>query len=405
MSVEFQKSKEQVLHGPYNRFLYALKAPESKRQYPKRLEVFLTFINIDGLSLQEKLFNLYKKAKSDTEWLQDSLIDFIVFQKTRASRGEITESTIPNYYKPVKLFCDMNDIIINWKLVTRGMPRGNHAANDRTPTRDEILQILKYPDIRIKPIILTMISSGIRIGAWDFLQWKHIVPIAGSNNSIVVAKVVVYAGEQEQYYSFITPEAYNALKEWMNFRSSYGEKITGDSWVARDMWKTTNITYGAKLGYARTPVKLKSSGIRNLIAKALFQQNVRPILTEGQKRHEFKTAHGFRKFFKTQAEQCMKAANVEMLMGHDLGISKSYYKPQEKEVMEDYLKAVKNLSIYKNDNTILEKEIDDLREKNENNKHIIKSKLQEKDDALVTLSDQVMKLMEEVQNLKLTKIQ
>ncbi len=109
------------------------------------------------MSLQEKLYNLYKKAKSDTEWLQDSLIDFIVFQKARVSRGEITESTVPNYYKPVKLFCDMNDIIINWKLVTRGMSRGNHAANDRTPSMDEILQILKYPDIRIKLIILILI--------------------------------------------------------------------------------------------------------------------------------------------------------------------------------------------------------------------------------------------------------
>ena len=74
----------------------------------------------------------------------------------------------------------MNGIIINWKLVTRGMPRGNHAANDRTLTLDEIIQILKYPDIRIKPIILTMISSGIRIGAWDYLKWRHIVPIADS---------------------------------------------------------------------------------------------------------------------------------------------------------------------------------------------------------------------------------
>ncbi len=295
----------------------------------------------------------------------------------------------------------MNDIMINWKLVSRGMPRGSHAANDRTPTLEEINQILKYPDIRIKPIILTMISSGIRIGAWDYLRWKHIVPIINPDNSILAAKIIIYAGEPEAYYSFITSEAYEALKEWMEFRSSYGEKITGDSWVMRDLWKTTNITYGAKLGYARTPLKLKSSGIRSLIAKALFQQNVRPVLQEGQKRHEFKTAHGFRKCFKTQSEQHMKAANVEILMGHDLGISKSYYKPQEKEVLEDYLKAVKNLTVQKNnDNIQLEREIDELREKNQNNEHIIKSKLQEKDDALVTLSDQVMILTREVQNMK-----
>ena len=161
---------------------------------------------------------------------------FYHLPKERAVKGEIAESTIPNYYKPVKLFCDMNDIIINWKIVTRGMPRGNHAANDRTPTLDEINQILKYPDVRIRPaIILTMISSGIRIGAWDYLQWKHIVPITNSENFIVAAKIVIYAGEPEAYYSFITPEAYGALKEWMNFRSSYGEKITGDSWIMRDM--------------------------------------------------------------------------------------------------------------------------------------------------------------------------
>ncbi len=154
-------------------------------------------MGIEGLNLQEKLYNLYEKSKSDIEWLQDSLIDFIVFQKERVSRGEITESTIPNYYKPVKLFCDMNNIIITWKLVTRGMPSGNHAADDRAPTIDEITQILKYPDVRIKPIILTMMSSGIRIGAWNCLQWKHIVPITNPDNSIAVvtaAKIIIYAG-------------------------------------------------------------------------------------------------------------------------------------------------------------------------------------------------------------------
>src|SRR5690349_21178462 len=138
MALELKNSKEKSLNGPYNRFIYALKAPESQRQYPKRLEVFLNFIKIEGLNFQEKLYNLYNTSKSDIQWFQDSLIDFIVFQKERASRGEITESTIPNYYKPVKLFCDMNDIVVNWKLITRGMPRGNYSANDRAPTIEEI---------------------------------------------------------------------------------------------------------------------------------------------------------------------------------------------------------------------------------------------------------------------------
>jgi hypothetical protein len=252
----------------------------------------------------------------------------------------------------------MNDIVVNWKLVTRGMPRGNHAANDRAPTIDEIKKLLEYPDRRIKPIVLIMISSGIRIGAFDYLKSKHITPLKDADGKIIAAKIIVYAGEPEQYVSFITPEAYFSWTEWMDFRTSYGEKITPDSWAMRDMWKTTNISYGAKLGYAKTPVKLKSSGIRSLLSKALFQQNVRPILQNGIKRHEFKTAHGFRKFYKSQAEQFMLAANVELLLGHEIGVSSSYYKPLEKDLLADYQRAIPNLTIYKNTSELIAKEIE-----------------------------------------------
>jgi integrase len=111
---------------------------------------------------------------------------------------------------------------IPWKKI-RGLPRGRQASNDRAPTIEEIRRLLDYPDGRIKPIVSTMVSSGIRIGAWDFLQWKHVEPIIEKTGEITAAKLLVYA--------FITAEAYNSLKEWMDFRASYGEKITGNTWL------------------------------------------------------------------------------------------------------------------------------------------------------------------------------
>ncbi|PWU80260.1 MAG: hypothetical protein DLM72_13080 [Candidatus Nitrosopolaris wilkensis] len=186
------------------------------------------------------------------------------------------------------------------------MPHGMDAANDRAPTIDEIQKHIEYPDRRIRPIVYTMVSSGIRIGAWDYLQWKHVTPVNDDKDDIRAANLVVYAGDSEEYFSFITAEAYKSLKDWMDFRVSCGEKITGESWVIRDIWQTTNITYGANLGLATSPKKLKSSGIKRLLERALWEQGLRHPLPDGMKRHEWKAAHGFRKFYKSHAEQMMK---------------------------------------------------------------------------------------------------
>jgi hypothetical protein len=379
--------------------MYALKAPESRRQYPRRFKIFLDYLGLKG-SLEEQVQEFYMRAIENHQWVEEVLMSFIGYEKERSKKGEISVSTIPNYYRATKLFCEMNDIVLNWKKIARGLPRAGKAANDRAPTIEEIRKLVEYPDRRIKAIVYTMVSSGIRIGAWDYLKWKHVTPMfrERENDKIIAAKLLVYAGDSEEYYTFITPEAYNSLKEWIDFREYYGEKITGESWVMRDLWQTTNITYGANLGLATCPKKLKSSGIKRLLERALWEQGLRQPLSSGTRRHDWKAAHGFRKYYKSHAEQTMRPINVEITMGHNIGISASYYRPSEREVLEDYLKAVDLLTIY-NDKSKLEKQIKELKERTEDSEYIIEPRLKEKDDALVTLSDQVMKLMAEVQEI------
>ena len=94
-----------------------------------------------------------------------------------------------------------------------------------------------------------------------------------------------------------------------------------------------------------------------------------------------KLAHGLRKFYKSRTEQVMKPINVELTMGHDIGVSASYYKPREHEVLEDYLKATDLLTI-NSDSKLLQKQVEELKEKSTDNEYIIKGKLREKDEQI-----------------------
>jgi hypothetical protein len=183
-----------------------------------------------------------------------------------------------------------------------------------------------------------MSSSGIRIGAWDYLNWGDVEPIE-REGGIVAAKMTVYRGEPEEYLTFITPEAYAKLKQYIELRESHGEKITKKSPLIRDRWQPN--PRGSHTGVIDEPQRLQSTGIKRLFESMFWKFGLRK---ERKRRHEF-SIHSIRKFFKTRCEQAMKPINVETLMGHSTGISDSYYRPTEKELLEDYLKAVPLLTL------------------------------------------------------------
>jgi integrase len=352
----------------FSRFEYGIKSEATKQKYVKRLELFFDFYKIEGDTIQEKSGNFLKVIKNgkNTQKLTDLIINYMSYHLNRVEKKEISRSSVRNYYKPIKLFCDMNNIILNWKIISKGLPSGPENSNDRIPTSDEIIELLKYPDRRIKPIAYTMISSGIRVGAWDWLKWKHIIPSYDENNQLIAAMIIVYDGEPEQYFSFITPEAYNSLREWMEFREKQGEKITRESWVMRDIWNTARIITNVKelnlkgtTGLISVPKKADSNAIRQIFTRAWKIQNIREI--DNKRRHEFKSTHCFRKYFETHALKSMKLLNIKMLMGHDTGLEKSYYKPSEKELLDDYFKVVDILTV--NKQIKLESKVNELAEK------------------------------------------
>jgi hypothetical protein len=78
-------------------------------------------------------------------------------------------------------------------------------------------------------------------------------------------------------------------------------------------------------------------------------------------------------------------------MGHSTGISDSYYRPTENDLLQDYLKCIDALTIQKNE-TILQEQVEDLKEKSRDNEYVVNAKLQEKDEQIQWIKQQTGKI-------------
>jgi hypothetical protein len=294
-----QEEEEEQLQekvDPYTLFVYGIRSPYTKESYFRRLRGFFDAINLDkDTTFRERCNTFVHKGRNDSNWAFNNIIRSLHYQKERVQSKEITTGTLHNYVKTIKMFCEVTDIVIPWKKITRGLPKGRMYADDRAPTLEEIHKIIEYPDRRMKPIVYAMASPGIRVGAWDHLKWNHISPIVSGDGKLVAAKINVYAGEDDEYITFITSEAYLSLQSWMTYRSACGEHVTKDSWVMRDLWNATKLPKKEEKGKINEPIKLQSIGVKRLVEGALWAQGVRTVLERGKKRHEFQTDHGFRK--------------------------------------------------------------------------------------------------------------
>ena len=133
------------------------------------------------------------------------------------------------------------------------------------------LKICEYPDRRIKSIVYTMCTSGVRLGFWENARWKQIIPIE-KNGVVVAAKLIVYPGTDEEYFTFISISAYNELMKWKAYRIQSGEIVTEESFIMRQIWKTKK---GYTRGLITVPVQLKPEGIKRLVEDALWTQGIR----------------------------------------------------------------------------------------------------------------------------------
>jgi hypothetical protein len=94
----------------------AIKSPVTRDVYERRLLNFLSHMEMTP----EEFVSL---AKNDPLGAEKKIIAFALELKKRHERGEIAAGTVQNSVKCVRLLLEMNDILLNWKEISRILPK------------------------------------------------------------------------------------------------------------------------------------------------------------------------------------------------------------------------------------------------------------------------------------------
>ena len=314
--LEAQQQQQTLSDEVFRNFIDSIDNEITKRSYRYSINYFMNFLRI---SRYEDLISL----SSDTKKLEGFIRDYITYMR---QDRKLSSATVSVRIAAISHFYEMNDVIINWRELKKFKGRHRNITEDRPYTRDEIKKLVDVAPLRDKAIILLMASSGVRRGAIPFLRVRDITRI----DEYKQYKINVYKKEQESYITYCTPECTKFIEQYMKWRERLGEKITPNTPLFR--------TEFDPVLQLNRPQAIGVEGIAGAI-KRLINDTAARISTGG--RTEIMQTHGFRKFFKTTCINAgMNPLYSEYVMGHRSGLTKSYFKPTDQELLEGNDKAL-----------------------------------------------------------------
>ncbi len=241
----------------------AMQQQQQQRQQLKACEAFLNFEGtLQTRATQKQYLWLIQRYAAYRKTLDlDQLIDedsknhklgvarireFLLSLRT----AKLSRGTLNNYKAAIKHFYEMNDISLNWRKINRfaGMEDANAGVKDkdRAYTHEEIQKMLYRSNEKVKAILMLLASSGVRVGAIQSMYLKHLKKFEIENDGIKTYQILVYAGHEDEYITFCTPEATTAIDSYLLCRTRAGEKLNDQSplfrtdFYADDLFKVRN---------------------------------------------------------------------------------------------------------------------------------------------------------------------
>jgi integrase len=325
----------------------------------------------------------YSKVKTvdelligDHRLIQSNIIEYLV------SLQQISHGTRYLYAAVIRHFYDINDILLNWKKINAFLGQNNKVVNDRAYIKQEIATLLEKSNERMKVVVLLLATTGMRIGAIPPLKIRNLKKV----EEYGLYQITVYEKAKEQYTTFCTPECTKNIDSYLECRRRYGETISPNTPLIRDEFDRNDILH------IKRPRHISVKTLTRLLDNLLVASGIRkrePLL-EGQqtpliRRKDAMLTHAFRKYVNTAMIRAdLKSLNKELLLGHKstIGLENSYYRPDDSELLQDYLKAVDLLTISE-----------------ENRLKMENIKIKQRNDALEKDKDEVIALRKELEPL------
>lgn len=263
------------------------------------------------------------KVESGEIEVADMLNDFL------DERGK-SPSTQKNYVAAIKKFLKVNlskraRRSIDWDDID--LPRMRPVETDRAPTKEVLKRVLNFAGIQERALMLVALSSGMRIGTIASLTIGDVN--LKTYEDICVIKVLSEKAKGKMgYVAFITPEAKEALLEYLEWRRRSGEELTPGSPLFAHNGKPYSRPDNLSLKWTKI---LKEAG-----------------LDEKVRTHHTYHFHTLRKFFRTRLEAAgVSASYRERLLGHKGGyLDLSYFDPRFEELLGEYRKAISYLTVF-----------------------------------------------------------
>ena len=302
-------------------FKNSIHSEETYRVYKYELDRFVSYF---------KLRDYDSLASMDAKMLQIMIEDYVMEKK---SQGK-ARSTIKTPLGALELFCDTNNLMLNWKKIRRLLPPQKKKSGSKAYTTQQVRKILEFtPDLRNKAIIHFIAASGVRIGALPELQIKDISEMQDGCKSITV-----YRGEKEEYVTFLTPEASKILDEYLARRQKDGEYLEPESPLFRSK-------YAIAIAKAKP---LKKVSFQGIIDRALRRASLR--FGHDGSRRDIQLDHGFRKRWDTiiKSTDGMKMIHAEKMFSHStpsIPLDETYTDFSVTQLFEEYKKAIPELTI------------------------------------------------------------